>query len=1085
MMPVSAQYLKLEQRLVLLSWLNGHFGYEHNRDLLADLKEAAEGFDASGRSYVYHRLEARGGKLKIPLTDLARYDDNVREHLRAMNARRPEPITLRYFQHLAVLYTEILLDWYFHRRGEMLRSLNHFVEKRLSAALRPAQAGNASKTAGEPKDTKFSESDLKKLAFWMATGSGKTLIMHMNYRQFLHYNNLPACRSSGAGRPLDNILLITPNEGLSDQHMREMAASDIPARRFDLNESGLMMTAKDAVRVIEITKLVEEKRGGGVSVPVEAFEGNNLIFVDEGHKGSGGEAWRSFREALGETGFTFEYSATFGQALTAARNDQLTAEYGKAIVFDYSYRYFHGDGYGKDFRILNLREGTTEDKTETLLLGNLLSFYEQKRVFEEQGEALRSYNLDNPLWIFVGSTVNAVYTEDKQKRSDVLTVARFLHHFLENKRNWAVKTIKRLIEGKTGLVTPDGRDVFEDKFKYLCESGLSPEKAYQDILVKVLHAPAGGGLHLCDIRGSAGEIGLKASGAEDYFGLIYIGDTSTFKKLVEEDDSGITLEEDAVTGSLFDGISEPDTSIDVLIGAKKFMEGWNSWRVSNMGLLNIGRKEGSEIIQLFGRGVRLRGKGFSLKRSAALDGNHPDHVGLLETLNIFAVRANYMSQFREYLEKEGVETEGYVELPLFIWANKSFLKKGLVVPRVPEDCNFKAESDILLEPDTRVHVHVDMSMKVQAIESGSEGITVVDVQTRRQRPIPDESLELVDWEKAYLDLLEYKERKGLINLLVRPDAPRRILATTEPERLYSLVADESVVRPESFAGTNLLQEAVVNILQKYADAFYRVNRERWDSSHMVYRTLDESDQNLSFNRGLVRERESSRYVVNIQRSESELVSAVEKLIDEFDRLYTEETGKLPRIHFDRHLYQPLLVEHGDKVKITPPGLNKSESQFVRDMKEYWAHEKDESLAKVEVFLLRNLGRGTGIGFFEERGFYPDFILWIIDGKKQHIIFVEPHGMLHANAYMYDDKARLHEALPNLAKGMGARSKRKNITLDSYIISATSYEDLRKKYDDGTWDRKRFADAHILFLERSREYDYMERIFTEQLIKACT
>lgn len=29
--------------------------------------------------------------------------------------------------------------------------------------------------------------------------------------------------------------------------------------------------------------------------------------------------------------------------------DELTAEYGKAIVFDYSCRYFHGDGFGKDF----------------------------------------------------------------------------------------------------------------------------------------------------------------------------------------------------------------------------------------------------------------------------------------------------------------------------------------------------------------------------------------------------------------------------------------------------------------------------------------------------------------------------------------------------------------------------------------------------------------------------------------------------------------------------------------------------------------------------------------------------------------
>ena len=76
-----SSFKKLEQRLVLLAWLNGHFGYDNNRDLLADMKEAAEGFDASGRSYVYHRLEARGGKVKIPLADLACYDDNVREHL--------------------------------------------------------------------------------------------------------------------------------------------------------------------------------------------------------------------------------------------------------------------------------------------------------------------------------------------------------------------------------------------------------------------------------------------------------------------------------------------------------------------------------------------------------------------------------------------------------------------------------------------------------------------------------------------------------------------------------------------------------------------------------------------------------------------------------------------------------------------------------------------------------------------------------------------------------------------------------------------------------------------------------------------
>ncbi len=1033
------QYVKLEQRLALLAWLNSLLGYESNRELLDEVKRnAAEGFDAVGRSHIYHLLEARGGKVQVPLPDLAGYDDNIREHLREMNARRPEPITLRYFQHLALLYSELFLDRYFNHRGALLKQLNEFVEKR-----------NAAKLAGEPKDDKFSEKDLAKLAFWMATGSGKTLIMHINYRQFLHYNR----------QPLDNILLITPNEGLSEQHLNEMTASGIPCRRFDLNESGLGAGARDVVRVIEITKLVHEKRGGGESVPVEAFEGNNLVFVDEGHKGSGGEKWREFRDALGETGFTFEYSATFGQALTAARKDELTAEYGKAIVFDYSYRYFHGDGYGKDFRILNLKKETTEEKTEILLLGNLLSFYEQQRIFEEQTEFIRAYNLEKPLWVFVGSSVNAVYTEDKQKRSDILNIVRFLRHLLENKSGWAAKSIKKILDGKTGLVTPEGQDVFEGKFNYLREAGLIAEDIYHDILAKVLHAPAGSGLHLCDMRGCPGELGLKAGGSDDYFGLIYIGDTTTFKQLVEDDDSGIVLEEDAITGSLFKGINEPETSIDILIGAKKFMEGWNSWRVSNMGLLNIGRKEGSEIIQLFGRGVRLRGRDFTLKRSSALDGKHPEHVSLLETLNIFAVRANYMSQFREYLEKEGVETVGDVELPLAIRPNKDFLGMGLVVPRVPEDRSFEKEADIMLEPDKDVRVRVDMSLKVQALESGRGGMMATAVRAGRECHL-DENLGLVDWEAAYLDLLEYKERKGLVNLAVRSDVLKKIFATSEPSRLYSLVADEFIVNPESFADKELLQEAVHSILRKYTDKFYRMRQERWDSENMVYRMLGDEDANFQ------------DYTVKIPRSEEKLIEAIQKLINEGERIYKQELSDLPGIHFDRHLYQPLLIERGAKVKSEPPGLNESERRFVEDLRTYCREEKDNFLANREVFLLRNLSRGKGVGFFESRGFYPDFILWIKDEKRQRIVFIEPHGMLHEDAYEHDPKARLHERLPELAKAMGERAGLKNIVLDSFIVSKTPYDDLRKKYEDGKWDKARFAEAHILLPERGKEYDYL-------------
>ena len=1047
-----AQYVKLENRLILLAWLNSLLGFKKNKDLLDDAKGTEEGFDASGRSFLNHHLIGRGSQVQIPADDLARYDENIRMHLASINRGRTAPITLRYFQYLTVLYTEIVLDRYFNQRAHMLAELNAFVNAR-----------NAAKAPGETPDETFADGDLTKLAYWMATGSGKTLIMHLNYHQYLHYSK----------EAPDNILLITPNEGLSDQHLSELASSGIPARRFDLNHNGLL-GGKNAVQVIEITKLVEEKRGGGVSVPVEAFEGRNLIFVDEGHKGSGGEVWRRYRDALGATGFTFEYSATFGQALTATRNDPLTAEYGKAIVFDYSYRYFYGDGYGKDFRILNLQEDSRDDQTDMLLLGNLLSFYEQQRIYCEQSDHLRPYNLEKPLWVFVGSTVNAVYSENKEKRSDVLTVARFLHHALENKRGWVVKGIQKLIKGKSGLVTQDGVDVFAGRFEFLRESGLDARTIYLDILLQIFQTSTSGGLHLCDIRGGAGELGLKAVGADNYFGLIYIGDTAEFKKLVENDEAGITMEEDVISGSLFDNINRPDSSVNILVGAKKFMEGWNSWRVSNMGLLNIGKKEGSQIIQLFGRGVRLRGRDYSLKRSAALDGKHPPRLRLLETLNIFAVRANYMAQFRDYLEREGVETEETIDLPLFAWANEQFLKRGLVVPRPEKGRDFVKETDLMLEPDPAVRVHVDMAVKAQSMESSMQGLHTAAVSAGAGTTIPPESRALIDWTQVYLDLLAYKERKGLKNLLVRPEAPRIILENIS----YVLVADESVVIPRTFAKRSLLQDAVTRILCKYTDNFYRNRRERWESRNLVYKPLDKSDPNLAFNHEVIKDSAEGTYVVKVKKSDKELINAIEKLRKDVELLRKKETNELPRIFFDRHLYLPLLLEKKDNLNTEPPGLKKSEAQFVRDLKAYWTAEKDKSLAGKEVFLLRNLSRGRGVGFFEESGFYPDFILWVVDNhKNQRIIFIEPHGMVYSKSYIHDDKARLHEKLPQLAEDMAQRSKQKNVKLDSFIISATAYDDLHARYDEGTWDRVKFAEKHILFPEQNKEgYDYLKILF---------
>jgi hypothetical protein len=77
-------------------------------------------------------------------------------------------------------------------------------------------------------------------------------------------------------------------------------------------------------------------------VAIESFEGNNLVLVDEGHRGSGGDKWKDKRNRLCESGFSFEYSATFGQAvhaLAGAKQKILIDVYQKPPYL-FSYRYF-------------------------------------------------------------------------------------------------------------------------------------------------------------------------------------------------------------------------------------------------------------------------------------------------------------------------------------------------------------------------------------------------------------------------------------------------------------------------------------------------------------------------------------------------------------------------------------------------------------------------------------------------------------------------------------------------------------------------------------------------------------------------
>jgi superfamily II DNA or RNA helicase len=764
--------MRLEQYLILNKYFLNLFGINHFNELREKLKDALEGYDASGRSYfadLLIRLRPDWEK------DLIKYDEAIREYVeRLRRNRREQSFNLKYFQYLAVLFTEIFLDAYYNDRSRFLSDLNTFLD-------------NYSKKS-KKKVAPFKEEDLRKLAFWMATGSGKTLVMHINYWQMLKYSK----------NRWDNVILITPNEGLSRQHYEELRLSGIPCKLYDGNVDNLK-TKDGEILVIDIHKLTEEKRGRGVSVDVSYFDGKNLVFIDEGHKGQKSEEqkWKKLREEIGKNGFIFEYSATFGQVV--GKNRDLLEEYAKAIIFDYSYKYFYADGYGKDFYVYNIREDAyTETQRDLLLTAALLSFYEQLEVFERYRDELRAYSIEKPLWVFVGSRVAG-----KGINSDVVRVIQYLERIARDER-YLKENAAKILKGESGLLDTNGNDIFEGKFEFI--RNLDVDSLVENVYRKVFGGK--GRLEVYEINNADGELGLKISTAESYFGVVNVGDVGTLKKLISEMD----VKEDHFSHSLFFEVNENNSSINILIGSKKFVEGWNSWRVSNMVLINMGKGEGPQIIQLFGRGVRLKGKNFSLKRE-----ENPDYkLKVLQTLFIFGLNADYINAFLRAISNEEVDYE-----ELAIRLNRPEKREdGIYTTKDGFDYPVKLrfEEDILetIKIDLRPKITVAHGLKVGAAE------TVTDKPVE----VPEEYFELIDWQYVRSEIINFKITRGFYNLIVDADTLRRI-AKSNKYRLFLSEMDgigiennNGKLKIKSFDGLRKFQEIVLAVLKDYVQKFY-------------------------------------------------------------------------------------------------------------------------------------------------------------------------------------------------------------------------------------------------------------------------
>jgi hypothetical protein len=982
--------------------------YQHIRKHF--LKETIDLFDKSTQE----KIEAFDASIGLDEKIL----ETVKKYLKAYNtyleSQKQNKVTLRYYQILAIYFTEVFL---------------------------------------RNRDSKGFEDFAKSaLAYWMATGSGKTMIMHINVFQFMEHNK---------GFKDLEIIITTPGVNLIHQHEREVT----PLVEY------LNKIHRNKIRfTIDTTSALLNKADDFFDFP-DNKKYQRLILVDEAHIGLGtsqkddeGEFLKLRRRLNIKHSFLFEYSATFHNL-----DSKLENEYSKSIIYDYNYNLFYRDGYGKDFYFEKINadvllNGSLDDN----LALNLKVIEEKLDVYTKLDYSnikdLFSANTfpDRPLIAFMGNTVNDKKDEGKANKkgevfdelSDISKIVDYLAKLSEAER---VKF----------------KNVFNNDYK--------------------------GKLRLTRNTQADDEI-LLSYGAGDYWGIINVGNGLNFINDYKGDNVEKVTSTSVVISNiekyLFENIDKPQSPINVLIGSRKFAEGWNCFRVSVIGLINLGKTKGNKIIQIFGRGVRLKGLKNDGKRK---DLNHiEDYFSLahsdfdklkrLETLCVFSLQRSYLETFTEAVSSE-LEITKTFEIsvnPSLIKLNSGDVsfdtyKKDLKIFKLSKT-SVDVKRVLLYPNDKKVEYEFVLDGKQQKSTINNFSFSL-DYRTNRNeegknikntlKQVNDNHTEFINYQPFVKTLTEQAEESNI--QLYKAGAA---LSEIKVDDVLSYI-DEIKYKEEL---PELDFDFTENVNTKIGEEFVKKvrNKINWHLNSSIYQYEEELKQSTSEIKGdfiekytLVKSFKLSKKVgaTTKQKTEKEL----NQEIADFTKTIRDIENALIIDKIGNHIYKPLLRENKlvlkDDVKLTPDKLNDGEKKFVKDFAAY-IKEKSEKFKEFDVYLMRNVESLKSIGIYlndDSEVFYPDFIMWLIGKDKVYINFIDPKGQMGTKDFateQYKEKVTIADkatnpTLPNIEKEL-KRIHKKEFSLNSFILLRDSSE--LGKIAKADWKKDNMISKNILRLD---------------------
>lgn len=808
------------------------------------------------------------------------------------------------------------------------------------------------------EDGKISyEHFINRMCFWMATGSGKTLVivkLVQILKGLIEREETP---------PYD-ILVLTHRDDLIQQLKRHVTEFNYGGNgiRINLKELREYPEAKRQQPLIkenEITifyyrsdNLSDEQKEKIVDFRNYDDNGKWYVFLDEAHKGDKQESKRQhIYSILSRNGFLFNFSATFIDP-----RDVITT------AFNFNLERFINSGYGKHISILkqeirafrDKEEDYSADEKQKIVLKSLILLTYAKK-FYEQIVNINSEMYHNPLLL---TLVNSVNTEDADLKLFFRELERIGNGDIDNEIfTAALNELWQELKNEPDYTFEEGNALKIDEYVF---KGITEE----DIMKYVYNSERNGQIEILIRPSDRKEIAFKLKTSDRPFALIKIGDISGWLK---DEFAGYEVQERFEDESYFQNLNREDSEINVLMGSRTFYEGWDSNRPNIINYVNIGTGEDARkfILQSVGRGIRIepirnkRKRLLPLYNAKEIDpdlfNKIHDKVQPLETLCIFGTNRNALDKVIKELELQK-RKEGEFQISLYL--NEETQKRTLLVPAYKD-----AEYPLLKE---RKQIKFDLSEKD------------LQILARFIEYIPDDRILLMRYNTEPIKTQLLREcLKEQTNFKLGQKSFKNI------DLLAQRIFDYFGVVPKQFESLHELKEEIKH--------FSKIKVYLKDISELLTKIETVRDYPST-------EREVQEKYGKIPPGE--YMELVKKLKKEED--FEVNHRKIRIKYVGNHYYIPLILSDEEKIDYIRHIIkHKSEVKFVNDLDNYVA-KSNNKFKEYDWWLFCKLDETLDevyIPYYNPNGnkisnFYPDFIFWLKKGNEYQIIFVDPKGIQH-------------------------------------------------------------------------------------------